>query len=74
MARLAAMTLGLYETRVRRRRRVRWAAVRWMLTGATVVGAAAFAYQVGSSQEQHQLIEFRAQVDPAVRPCSHRYR
>ncbi len=57
------MTLGLYETRVRRRRRVRWAAVRWMLTGATVAGAAAFAYQVGSSQEQHQLIELRAQVE-----------
>ena len=57
------MTLGLYETRSRRARRVRWAVVRWVLAGAAVAGAATFAYQVGSSQEQHQLIDLRGQID-----------
>jgi len=57
------MTMGLYETRLRRRRRIRWAAVRWILSGAVVVGAAAFAYQIGSSQEQHQLTGLRTQVE-----------
>jgi len=57
------MTLGLYETRSRRVRRMRWAAVRWILAGAAVAGAAAFAYEVGSSREEHQLIELRAQID-----------
>ena len=57
------MTLGLYDTRLRRRRRIRWAVVRWILAGAAVAGAAAFAYEVGSSQEQHQLAELRAQVE-----------
>jgi len=57
------MTLGLYETRSRRQRRIRWAAVRWVLASALAVGAAAFAYEVGSSQEQHQLAELRAQVE-----------
>ena len=71
MTRLAAeadsletpMTLGLYETRSRRRRRIRWATVRWVLALGAVVGAAAFAYEVGSSQEEHQLRELRAQID-----------
>lgn len=57
------MTLGLYETRSRRRRRIRWATVRWVLGLGAVVGAAAFAYEVGSSQEEHQLSELRAQIE-----------
>ncbi len=57
------MSLGLYETRSRRQRRIRWAVVRWVLAGAAVAGAAAFAYEVGSSQEQHQLTELRAHAE-----------
>lgn len=57
------MTMGLYETRVRRRRRVRWAAARWVLAAAAVAGAAAFTYEVGSTQEQRQLVRLRAQVE-----------
>jgi hypothetical protein len=57
------MTIGLYETRLRRRRRIRWAAVRWILVVAAIGGAGAFAYKIGSTQEQHQLTRLRAQVD-----------
>lgn len=57
------MTLGLYETRLRRRRRIRWIAVRWVLATVTLAGTAAFAYQVGLSQDQHQLAEVGAQAD-----------
>ena len=57
------MTLGLYETRLRRGRRLRWAAVRWVLAVAAVAGTAAFAYEIGSSQEQHQLVDLNAQID-----------
>jgi hypothetical protein len=56
------MTLGLYDTQLRRRRRVRWATVRWVLAIAAVVGAAGFAYEVGSSQETHRLAELQTQI------------
>ena len=57
------MTLGLYDTQLRRRRRVRWATIRWVLVIGAVVGAAGFAYEVGSSQEVHRLSELQAQID-----------
>lgn len=57
------MTLGLYETRLRRGRRFRWAVVRWVLAVAAVVGAGAFAYEIGSSREQHLLTDLHAQID-----------
>jgi hypothetical protein len=57
------MSLGLYDTQLRRRRRVRWATVRWILGIGAVVGAAGFAYEIGSSQEEHRLSELQTQID-----------
>ena len=57
------MTLGLYETRARRKRRMRWAVVKWMLALAAIVAAGAFAYDTGSKLGQQRAITLEAELE-----------
>lgn len=47
------MTLGLYETRARQKRRARWAAVKWFFFLVVMGVVAVFAYGSGVRQEEH---------------------
>ncbi len=56
------MSLGLYETRARRKRRVRWAIVKWLVAFALIVAAGAFAYDTGSKLGQQKAITLEAEL------------
>jgi len=49
------MSLGLHETRLRRKRRVRWTMVKWVLALGVIAGAGAVAYESGSALAQRQV-------------------
>ena len=49
------MTLGLYEERARRRQRVRWNIIKWMLGLGLMAGAGFLAYDTGSSLAEQEL-------------------
>ena len=50
------MTLGLHETRSRRRRRGRWIIAKWVIVLSVIVGAGVFAYETGLSLAQRSVI------------------
>ena len=56
------MTFGLHETRLRRRRRIRWAFVKWTIALGVILVAGIFAYQTGSSLAQLDLTRARREV------------
>lgn len=49
------MTLGLQESRHRRRRRARWAVARWLLTVVVLVGLGVFAYETGTTLAEREV-------------------
>lgn len=49
------MSLGLHETRSRRKRRVRWAVAKWVLALALIVAAGVFAYQTGTGLAEREV-------------------
>ena len=49
------MTLGLHESRLRRRRRARWTIAKWIMTLIGVVAAGVFAYETGSTLAQRDV-------------------
>lgn len=57
------MSLGLHETRLRRRRRFRWAVVKWGITLGAVLAAGIFAYQTGSSLAEREVISLNREID-----------
>lgn len=68
------MTLGLYEERARRRQRVRWNTIKWILGLGLVGGAGFLAYDSGSSLAEQELAaqaarlsEYEATVDKLER-------
>lgn len=50
------MTLGLHDTRLRRRRRVRWAIAKWIIGLSAIVGAGVFAYETGSTLAERRVV------------------
>ena len=49
------MSLGLHETRTRRKRRIRWVAAKWLMALALIVAAGVFAYQTGSGLAEREV-------------------
>ena len=49
------MSLGLHETRVRRKRRIRWVIAKWVLALALIVAAGVFAYQTGTGLAEREV-------------------
>lgn len=57
------MTLGLQETRSRRRRQRRWAFMKWTLILAGLGAAGAFAYETGSQLARIEVVRLEEKVD-----------
>ena len=57
------MSLGLHETRLRRRRRVRWTIAKWALALGAILAAGIFAYQTGSSLAEREVIGLNREID-----------
>ena len=57
------MSLGLHETRLRRRRRVRWTIAKWGLSLGAILAAGIFAYQTGSSLAEREVIGLNREID-----------
>lgn len=64
------MSLGLHESRQRRRRRARWALVKWVIALALIVTAGLFAYETGTvlaerkvSVLEREIAELTEQVE-----------
>lgn len=56
------MSLGLYETRARRKRRVRWAIAKWVIGLALIVAAGVFAYRTGSTLGQQKAVALEQEL------------
>ena len=50
------MTLGLHDTRLRHRRRVRWVIAKWVIGLSGLVGAGIFAYETGSTLAERRVV------------------
>ena len=57
------MSLGLHETRLRRRRRVRWTIAKWAMAVGAILAAGIFAYQTGSSLAEREVIGLNREID-----------
>ncbi|RDD60383.1 OmpH family outer membrane protein [Ferruginivarius sediminum] len=57
------MTLGLQETRSRRRRQRRWTLVKWILILAALGAAGAFAYETGSQLARIEVVRLEEELD-----------
>lgn len=58
-----SMTLGLHESRTRRRRRMRWVIVKWVITLSAITTAGVFAYQSGSMLAQRQVTSLAGEIE-----------
>ena len=56
------MTLGLHESRLRRRRRARWAALKWALGLGAIIAAGVFAYDTGTTLAEREVQELRQEI------------
>lgn len=56
------MTLGLQESRNRRRRRVRWAIAKWVIGLGAIVGAGVFAYDTGTTLAQREVAKLHKEI------------
>ena len=56
------MSLGLYESRRRRRRQVQWAMAKWAIALAVILGAGLFAYESGSRLAEREVFNLRDKV------------
>ena len=57
------MTLGLYETRARRARRIRWAIVKWILVLAAIGAAGVYGYGTGATLEQRKVAALNDEIE-----------
>ena len=57
------MTLGLYETRARRARRIRWAVFKWILVLAAIGAAGVYGYGTGSTLEQRKVAALNDEIE-----------
>lgn len=57
------MTHGLYETRARRARRIRWAVVKWILVLAAIGAAGVYGYGSGTTLEQRRVAALNDEID-----------
>lgn len=56
------MTLGLQESRMRRRRQRRWAVVKWLVILAALIGAGVFAHETGSQLARMDVTRLESRV------------
>ncbi|MFQ5774450.1 MAG: coiled-coil domain-containing protein [Kiloniellaceae bacterium] len=56
------MTLGLHETRIRRRRRVRWSIAKWVIGLSAVLAAGVIAYRSGSTLVQREVENLEREI------------
>ncbi|RMD61828.1 MAG: hypothetical protein D6826_08935, partial [Alphaproteobacteria bacterium] len=57
------MSLGLHDTRLRRRRQFRWMIVKWLIALGAILGAGVFAYESGSTLAQREIAALRTEID-----------
>lgn len=57
------MSLGLHESRTRRRRKARWAVLKWVLALGLIVGAGIYAYDTGSEIAKTQITDLQREID-----------
>lgn len=57
------MSLGLHETRTRRKRRVRWAIAKWVIALSAILAAGVVAYKSGSSLAQREVNSLKHEID-----------
>ena len=57
------MTLGLHESRARRRRKTRWAVIKWLFALVAISGGAVYAYTSGSHLAEREVAELQQTVD-----------
>lgn len=57
------MSLGLHETRLRRKRRVRWTIAKWVLALGAILAAGIFAYQSGSSLARREVTSLKQEIE-----------
>ncbi len=56
------MTLGLYESRKRRRQQVQWTMAKWALALVAILGAGLFAYESGTRLTEREVSNLRDKV------------
>jgi len=57
------MSLGLRESRARRRRQIWWSVTKWLLALALILAAGAYAYYAGSNLAQREVTRQQAEID-----------
>jgi len=57
------MSLGLHESRTRRRRKARWTALKWVLALGLIVGSGIYAYDTGSEIAKAQITDLQREID-----------
>lgn len=56
------MSLGLHESRTRRRRKARWAAAKWVIALALILGAGVYAYDTGSQIARTRVTDLEREI------------
>jgi len=56
------MSLGLHESRTRRRRRARWTVAKWVIALGLIVGAGIYAYDRGNRIAQTQVTDLEREI------------
>lgn len=56
------MSLGLHESRTRRRRRARWAVAKWVIALGLIVGAGVYAYDRGNEIARSQVTDLEREI------------
>jgi len=56
------MSLGLHESRTRRRRKARWTVAKWVIAVGLVVGAGIYAYDTGSQIAETQVTDLEREI------------
>ncbi|HMB75897.1 MAG TPA: hypothetical protein VKN76_05830 [Kiloniellaceae bacterium] len=57
------MSLGLRESRARRRRQIWWSVTKWLLALALILAAGVYAYYAGSNLAQREVERQQAEID-----------
>lgn len=56
------MSLGIHESRVRHRRRIRWTITKWVVVLSGITGAGVYAYQGGTNLALHEVTTLKEQA------------
>lgn len=57
------MSLGLHESRARRRRKARWSVIKWLIALVAISGGAVYAYTSGSHLAEREVADLQQTVD-----------